>query len=57
MLGTGVAIGGSVFLGEPGLLDFCFDGLGVFWVLRGSQLLASRLRPSGVSDKPAQAER
>jgi hypothetical protein len=35
IIGIGFSYGGSVFLGNPGLLDYCFDGLGVFWVGRG----------------------
>jgi len=35
LIGIGFAIGGSVFLGNPGILDFIFDGLGIFWIGRG----------------------
>ena len=35
IIGIGFSYGGSVFLGNPGLLDYCFDGLGVFWIGRG----------------------
>ncbi len=31
----GFSYGGSVFLGNPGALDYFFDGLGVFWIGRG----------------------
>ena len=31
----GFSYGGSVFLGNPGPLDYLFDGLGVFWIGRG----------------------
>ena len=35
IIGIGFMFGGSVFLGNPGLLDYFFDGLGVFWIGRG----------------------
>lgn len=35
LIGIGFTFGGSVFLGNPGPLDYFFDCLGVFWILRG----------------------
>ena len=35
LIGIGFLFGGSVFLGNPGLLDYFFDGLGVFWIGKG----------------------
>ena len=35
LIGIGFLFGGSVFLGNPGLLDYIFDGLGVFWIAKG----------------------
>jgi len=35
LIGIGLAFGGSVFTGNPGLLDYFFDGLGVFWIGKG----------------------
>ena len=35
LIGIGFLFGGSVFLGNPGLLDWLFDGLGLFWIGKG----------------------
>lgn len=35
LIGIGLTMGGSVFTGDPTLLDWLFDGLGVFWIGRG----------------------
>ncbi len=35
LIGIGFLFGGSVFLGNPGMLDYLFDGLGVFWIGKG----------------------
>jgi hypothetical protein len=35
IIGIGFFFGGSVFLGNPGILDYFFDGLGVFWIAKG----------------------
>lgn len=35
LIGIGFLFGGSVFLGNPGVLDWIFDGLGTFWVCKG----------------------
>jgi hypothetical protein len=32
LIGIGFTFGGSVFLGNPDLLDYFFDGLGIFWI-------------------------
>jgi hypothetical protein len=32
LIGIGLVMGGSVFLGNPGWLDYIFDSLGVFWI-------------------------
>ena len=32
IIAIGFTFGGSVFLGNPGVLDYFFDGLGVFWI-------------------------
>jgi hypothetical protein len=35
LIGIGFVVGGSVFMGDATWLDYCFDGLGVFWIGRG----------------------
>ena len=35
LIGIGFLFGGSVFLGNPGALDYFFDGLGLFWIGKG----------------------
>ncbi len=35
LIGIGFLFGGSIFLGNPGLLDYLFDGLGLFWIGKG----------------------
>ena len=35
IIGIGFAFGGSVFLGNPDVVDYIFDGLGIFWIGRG----------------------
>lgn len=35
LIGIGFLFGGSVFLGNPGPLDYIFDGLGLFWIGKG----------------------
>ncbi len=35
LIGIGLMFGGSVFTGNPGMLDWLFDGLGMFWIGRG----------------------
>ena len=35
LIGIGLVFGGSVFTGNPGILDYFFDGLGLFWIGKG----------------------
>ncbi|MDA0681252.1 MAG: hypothetical protein O3A13_09360 [Proteobacteria bacterium] len=35
IIGIGLAMGGSVFLGEFTLFNFFFDGLGIFFIGKG----------------------
>ena len=35
LIGIGIALGGSIFTGDPTWLDYFFDGLGIFWIGRG----------------------
>jgi hypothetical protein len=35
LLGIGFFLGGPVFLGEAGVLDYFFDALGLFWIGKG----------------------
>ncbi|MGD9183337.1 MAG: hypothetical protein PVF26_09220 [Desulfobacterales bacterium] len=35
LIGIGLVFGGSVFTGNPDLLDYFFDGLGLFWIGKG----------------------
>ena len=35
LIGIGFLFGGSVFLGNPDMLDYFFDGLGLFWIGKG----------------------
>lgn len=35
LIGIGLAIGESIFLGQITLLSVFFDGLGVFWIGKG----------------------
>ncbi len=35
LVSIGLAFGGSVFLGNPGPLDWLFDSLGTFWIAKG----------------------
>jgi hypothetical protein len=35
LIGIGFLFGGSVFLGNPGPLDYIFDGLGLLWIGKG----------------------
>ncbi|MDH3593162.1 MAG: hypothetical protein OER88_14850 [Planctomycetota bacterium] len=38
LIAIGFAYGGSVFLGTADVIDWVFDGLGTFWVLKGLYL-------------------
>jgi len=35
LIGVGLAIGDSIFLGNFGVLSILFDGLGFFWIGKG----------------------
>ncbi len=35
LIGIGFALGGSIFTGDPSVLDWFFDILGLFWVSKG----------------------
>ena len=35
LIGIGLVFGGSIFTGNPDLLDYFFDGLGLFWIGKG----------------------
>lgn len=41
LIGIGFLFGGSVFMGNPTMLDWIFDGLGTFWIAKGLYLLAT----------------
>ena len=41
LIGIGFLFGGSVFLGDPTILDWIFDGLGTFWIAKGIYFLAT----------------
>jgi len=40
LIGIGFVVGGSVFMGDATWLDYCFDGLGVFWIGMGIYKMA-----------------
>ena len=35
LIGIGFLFGGSIFLGNPGALDYLYDALGLFWIGKG----------------------
>ncbi len=35
LIGIGLIWGGSIFLGTADVLDVFFDGLGIFWIVKG----------------------
>jgi hypothetical protein len=35
LIAIGFAFGGSIFMGNPGWLDYIFDGFGIFWIGSG----------------------
>jgi len=39
LIGIGFAYGGSIFMGTADVIDWAFDILGTFWVLKGLYLL------------------
>ena len=47
LIAIGLVMGGSIFLGDFSLLNIIFDGLGIFFIIRGVvQILRSRQAPS-----------
>ena len=43
LIGIGLAFGGSIFLGDFSLLNIFFDGLGIFFIVKGIlQIVRSR---------------
>jgi len=36
LIGFGFLLGGSIFLGDWGVVPIIFDGLAIFWIARGS---------------------
>jgi hypothetical protein len=48
LISIGFFFGGSVFMGNPTMLDWIFDGLGIFWVTKGIYLLATSKPPAAV---------
>jgi len=41
LIGIGFFFGGSIFMGNPTLLDWVFDGLGTFWIAKGIYFIAT----------------
>ena len=39
LIGIGFAYGGSIFMGTADVIDWAFDILGTFWVVKGLYLL------------------
>jgi len=35
LIGIGFALGGSIFLGDFSPVSIIFDGLGIFWIVKG----------------------
>ena len=48
IIAIGLFMGGSVFLGEFTLINFFFDGLGVFFIAKG---ISSMLRQQSSADQ------
>lgn len=47
LIAIGLVMGGSIFLGDFSLLNIIFDGLGIFFIIRGTvQIMRSRQAPS-----------
>ena len=47
LIAIGLVMGGSIFLGDFSLLNIIFDGLGIFFIIRGIiQIMRSRQAPS-----------
>ncbi len=45
LIGIGLAIGDSIFLGNFGILSLFFDGLGFFWIGKGIYQLWRQRQP------------
>jgi uncharacterized membrane protein HdeD (DUF308 family) len=47
LIAIGLVMGASIFLGDFSLLNIIFDGLGIFFIIRGVvQIMRSRQAPS-----------
>lgn len=42
IIGIGLAMGGSIFLGEFTLFNFFFDGLGIFFIGKGAMSMVGQ---------------
>jgi hypothetical protein len=51
LIAIGFVFGGSIFLGDFSVLNIIFDGLGVFFIIRGLVKIARAKR--GVTPPPA----
>ncbi|MGH7753069.1 MAG: hypothetical protein ACREN5_09650 [Gemmatimonadales bacterium] len=40
LIGIGFAFGGSIFLGDVSAPSLIFDGLGIFWIIKGAVKIA-----------------
>ena len=45
LIGIGLAMGDSIFLGDFGILSIFFDGLGFFWIGQGALHLWRQRQP------------
>jgi hypothetical protein len=41
LIGIGFAYGGSIFMGTADVIDWAFDLLGTFWLVKGIYLLVT----------------
>lgn len=47
LIAIGLVMGASIFLGDFSLLNIIFDGLGIFFIIRGVvQMMRNRQAPS-----------
>lgn len=47
LIAIGLVMGGSIFLGDFTILNIIFDGLGIFFIIRGIlQIMRNRQAPS-----------
>ena len=46
IIAIGLFMGGSVFLGELTLVNFLFDGLGVFFIGKGAMSMVGQQKPA-----------